>query len=180
MNTALIVIDVQNGMFSNDQQPHDGAGMLGRIDNLVGKARAASVPIIFVQHDGGPDHPLEKPNDGWAIHTGTGYRDGDTVVEKRHCDGFQDTDLAERLSQSGVSNLVIAGMMTEYCVDTTTRRAFSLGYNVTLVSDGHSTFGTPVITAAQIVEHHNNVLGGGFAKLKPAADIQFEANEVLA
>jgi nicotinamidase-related amidase len=178
VSAALVVIDVQNGMFGHEQQPHDSTGMLSRIVRLVRKARAASVPVIFVQHDGGAGHPLEKPSDGWRIHSDTGYRDSDTVVEKRHCDGFQDTDLAEKLADSGASDLVIAGMMTEYCVDTTTRRAFSLGYNVTLVSDGHSTFDTSLITADQIIAHHNSILSSGFAKLKPAAEIEFEGNGV--
>ena len=74
----------------------------------------------------------------------------------------------------GVKNLIITGMQTEYCVDTTCRRAYSLGYRVTLVKDAHSTWGTDLLTAPQIIAHHNEVLGGWFAKLKEADEIEIQ------
>jgi nicotinamidase-related amidase len=177
--TALLVIDVQNGMFRHSEQPHDGAGLLTRISDLVARARAATVPVFFIQHDGGPGHPLEKPNDGWRVHPGTGYRDGDRIVEKRHCDAFQDTDLQDRLQQLNIETLIITGMMTQYCVDTSCRRAFSLGYKVILVQDAHSCFATPTLTGAQIIQHHNDILGSGFAVLHPADDIEFSLEKVV-
>lgn len=175
---ALIIIDVQRGMFAfPERPPRDGDEMLSRIADLVSRAREASVPLIFVQHDGGAGHPLEKPNEGWKVHPGTGYREGDAIVEKRYPDSFQDTDLQDRLAGLGASTLVLAGMMTEYCVDTTCRRAFSLGYDVVLAGDAHTTFSTPDIDAGTIVRHHNEVLGNGFAKVEPAADIDFKQYE---
>ena len=178
--TVLIVIDVQRGMFASpEQQPHDGNAVLARIAGLVARARESEAPLIFVRHDGGAGHPLEKPGEGWEVHPGTGYRDGDAVVEKRHCDAFQDTDLHERLAGLGVSRVVLTGMMTEYCVDTTCRRAFSLGYDVVLANDAHTTFSKPHINAEQIIRHHNEVLGGDFAKARPAAEIDFKQYETL-
>jgi nicotinamidase-related amidase len=178
--TALIVIDVQQGMFSHSENPYDGDGMLSRISSLVERAREASMPVIFVQHDGGPGHPLEKPSEGWKVNPSTGYRDGDLVIEKRNCDAFQDTDLQSTLEKMGVSDLVLAGMMTEYCVDTTCRRAFSQGYKVTLVEDAHSTFSKPHINAEQIIGHHNEILGSSFAVLKAAEQINFRHKEALS
>ncbi|MGL5836903.1 MAG: cysteine hydrolase family protein [Sphingorhabdus sp.] len=172
--TALIVIDVQQGMFTHSEQPYDGDGVLHRINGLVERAQASSTPVIFVQHDGGVGHPLEKPSEGWKVHSGTGYQNGDLVVEKRNCDAFQDTNLQEKLSERNVSALVLTGMMTEYCVDTTCRRAFSQGYKVTLVEDAHTTFAKPHITAEQIIHHHNEILGSGFAKRKTAEMIDFK------
>ncbi len=178
--TALIVIDVQRGMFAfPDQPPHDGEAVLSRIADLVARARETSTPLIFVQHDGGAGHPLEKPTEGWGVHPGTGYRAGDAVVEKRYPDAFQDTNLQERLADLDVSTLILTGMMTEYCVDTTCRRAFSLGYDVILASDAHTTFSKPGIDADMIVRHHNEVLGNGFAKVEAAADIEFKQYEAL-
>ncbi len=178
--TALIVVDVQRGMFaSSEQQPHDGDAVLSRIAGLVARSRESATPLIFVQHDGGAGHYLEKSGEGWAVHPGTGYRYGDTVVEKRHCDAFLDTDLHERLAGLGVSSVVLTGMVTEYCVDTTCRRAFSLGYDVILASDAHTTFSKPHIGAEQIIRHHNEVLGSNFAKARPAAEIDFNQYETL-
>lgn len=178
--TALIVIDVQQGMFASpEQQPHDGDAVLSRIAGLVSRARESATPLIFVQHDGGAGDPLEKPGEGWKVHSGTGYHESDIVVEKRHCDAFQDTELKDRLADMAVSTVVLAGMMTEYCVDTTCRRAFSLGYDVVLASDAHTTFSKPHIGAEQIIRHHNEVLGGGFAKARSAAEIDFKQYETL-
>ncbi len=175
--TALVIIDVQRGMFASPEQPHDGNGVLSRIADLVSRARALSVPVIFVQHDGGEGHPLEKPHDNWKVHSGTGYIDGDVVIEKRNCDAFQDTDLQTKLVDGGITMLVLAGMMSEYCVDTTCRRAFSLGYNVILASDAHTTFSKPHLEAEKIVQHHNEVLGSGFAETRAAATILFKPDE---
>lgn len=177
--TALIVIDVQRGMFASAEQPHDGEAVLSRIASLVSRARARAVPVIFVQHDGGAGHPLEKPLDGWAVHPATGYVDGDIVVEKRNCDAFQDTGLQSLLADHDVQSVVLAGMMTEYCVDTTCRRAFSLGYDVILASDAHTSFSKPHLSADKIVQHHNEVLGAVFAKTRTAAAINFEPDEAF-
>ncbi len=179
-NTALIVIDVQKGMFAFPEQPYEGEGMLCRINGLVEEARKASVPVIFVQHDGGPDHPLEKPSQNWEIHPGTGYTSNDLVIEKRNCDSFQDTNLQDSLQSLGAENLVLAGMMTEYCVDTTCRRAFSLGYKVTLASDAHSTLSREDLSAEQIIRHHNSVLSGSFASVQLSNTIEFSHKEAVS
>lgn len=175
--TALIIIDVQKGMFAAEQQPHDGAQVLARIDGLVARARKAAVPVIFIQHDGGPGHPLEKPLDTWQVHPGTGFCEGDVVVEKRHCDAFQDTTLQAVLADNGIDKVILAGMMTEFCVDTTCRRAFSLGLEVVLASDAHTTFSRPHLSAEQIVQHHNDILADNFASTQVAAAIDFKPDE---
>ncbi|MBX9644714.1 MAG: cysteine hydrolase [Novosphingobium sp.] len=180
-STALIVIDVQNGMFANpEMQPHGGDEFLARLSDLVTRARTAGNHVLFVQHDGGAGHPLEKPSETWEIHPGTGYQRGDAVVEKSECDAFHATDMQKRLEADGINRLVLAGMMTEFCVDTTCRRAFSLGYEVILASDGHSTFSREDLSADQIIQHHNSVLGSGFATLQPCSEITFSNAKVQA
>lgn len=174
---ALIVIDVQRGMFAFDVQPYDGDAVLARINMLVSRARQASIPVVFIQHDGGAGHPLEKPHANWAVHPATGYCDDDIIVEKQHCDAFQGTELQQLLADLKVKTLVLTGMMSEFCVDTTCRRAFSLGYKVVLASDSHTTISKPNLSAQLIVEHHNNILAGNFADLLPAANITFQPNE---
>ena len=95
------------------------------------------------------------------------------MVQKRHPDAFQDTNLQRELESRGIERLIVTGIQTEYCVDTTCRRAYSLGYGVTLVEDAHSTWDTDLLTAPQIIAHHNDVLGGWFAELKEAREIEF-------
>ena len=76
----------------------------------------------------------------------------------------------------GIGHLIIAGIQTEYCVDTTCRRGCSLGYEVTLVEDAHSTWDTEHLTASQIIDHHNQVLSGWFVTLEAARRIKFEGS----
>ena len=99
----------------------------------------------------------------------------DVVVQKRHPDSFQGTTLRQELASRTIERLVITGIQTEYCVDTTCRRAYSLGYDVTLVKDAHSTWDSDHLTASQVIAHHNDVLGGWFAALKEASEVEFSS-----
>ena len=85
---------------------------------------------------------------------------GEPVIRKKASDSFFETQLAAELQAREAAHLIIAGAMTEYCVDTTCRRAVTLGYDVTRVADAHLTRDTPVLTAAQIIAHHNLLLNG--------------------
>jgi nicotinamidase-related amidase len=171
-NTALLVIDVQQGNFEECPPIHGGSALLSRIGALIAQARAAGISIIYVQHCGS-EGAIDEPNTpGWEIHPTVAPARGDLVIQKRHPDAFQDTSLLSELESRGISKLIITGIQTEYCVDTTCRRAYGLGYEVTLVEDAHSTWDSPHLTAPEIIEHHNAVLGGWFAELKGASEIE--------
>lgn len=171
-NTALLVIDVQVGMFEGPEGPVHGAErLLEKIGTLIHKAREAGTPIVYVQHCEDQGEPLEKGTPGWEIHPDIAPLLGETVVEKRTPDSFHETTLREALDAKGISRLIVSGLQTEFCVDTTCRRAFSLGYDVILVKDAHSTWDTDNISAAQIIAHHNQVLGGWFSDAVEASDV---------
>jgi len=173
MTAALVIIDVQEGMFQQPAPPHDGSAVVERIAGLLARARSERVPIYFVQHDSGPGDVLERGTAGWRIHAPIAPRPGETIVEKRHPSAFHDTEFDATLRRDGINRLVICGMQTEFCVDSTCRAAYALGYKITLVSDAHTTFDTPVLPAAQIRAHHNFTLGGDFAACKPTAEVAF-------
>lgn len=173
MSTGLLVIDLQRGMFTDVQKPHDGEGVLSRVAGLLKRARANGIPILHVQHDGGPGDPLSKPGVGWEIHPDVAPRPGEPVIGKARCSAFPGTDLDAHLKRLGITRLVIAGMQTEMCIDTNCRAAADLGYKVVLAKDGHTTFDTPVLSAAQIIAHHNRTLDGSFVELAAAGDIVF-------
>ena len=99
--------------------------------------------------------------------------EGDLVVHKRTPDSFYGTTLQTELESRGIRKLVIAGIQSDWCVDTTVRRAYSLEYEVTVVEDAHSTCDTKILKAPQIIAHHNLIFGGRFAKLKKADEINF-------
>ena len=172
--SALLIIDVQLGMFQNDAPVHKGEDLLSTIGDLIARARAAEIPVIYIQHSGGRGHRLEPGTPGWPIHPAIAPDDGESVVHKQYPDSFRETNLQEELRAKGIGRLVIAGIQTEYCVDTTCRRASSLGYDVTLVEDAHSTWDTDHLRASQIIDHHNQVLSGWFVTLEAARRIKFD------
>ncbi|MGE7852061.1 cysteine hydrolase family protein [Bacillus paramycoides] len=174
MKKALIVIDVQAGMYTAGMPVHNGEKLLETLQELIQECRSNSILVIYVQHNGPEDHPLEKGTDGWKVHAAIAPQEGDSIVEKTTPDSFNKTNLNEVLQEKGIEHVIISGMQTQYCVDTTTRRAFSEGYKVTLVSDAHSTFDTDVLRAEDIVKHHNVVLGS-FADVITLKDLKVEA-----
>jgi nicotinamidase-related amidase len=175
---ALVVIDVQAGLFSGPSEPHDAAGVLARINDLAMRARAAGVPVIFIQHDGLADDGLEPGAPGWRLHPLLVRTPADIVVRKTACDAFYRSALAETLARAGVREIVITGFATEFCVETTVRRAASEGFDVVLVSDAHTTGDRPVLPAWQIIAHHNWVLANlvqpdNPVQVRPASEVEF-------
>jgi nicotinamidase-related amidase len=168
---ALMIIDVQIGMFDEDEPVHNGEQLLQTLSNLIDKARQANTPVVYIQHN---DSQFVKGNPAWPIHPSIAPLDGEVVIQKRTPDSFHETNLGEELEKTGIKKLVVGGIQTEYCVDTTCRRAFSLGYDVTLVEDGHSSWDNKHITAEQVIAHHNNTLDGWAVSVKPAIEIRFD------
>lgn len=170
--TALLIIDVQQGLF--DFKPHQPDELIARLQQVIGQARTARVPVIYIQHIGRDSrNPLHPDNAGHAIHPSIAPQPGDVIVKKHHPDSFQDTTLEQELEARGITELVIAGMQTEMCVDTTCRSAYARGYTVTLMSDAHSTFDNAVLKATDIIKHHNFTLADGFATTKASKEITF-------
>ena len=172
MTTALLVIDVQEGM--QPYSAYDGNGVVSRIAGLIEGARRSGTKVIYVQHDGSaePGHPLAKGTPGHAIHHAIAPLAGETVIVKKQCSSFLGTDLDATLKMAGIDDLVICGMQTEFCVDTAVRSANERGYRVTLVSDAHSTGDTTALKAKDIVAHHNRTLAD-FARIMPADRVEF-------
>jgi nicotinamidase-related amidase len=173
VSTGLVVIDLQRAMFEAGFTPHDGEGLLERVSALIARARRDGVPVIYVQHDGGAGDPLQHGLPGWEIHPAIAPEPGELVVEKTRCSAFYRTRFDELLKQAGIDRLVVAGMQTEYCVDTTCRAAADLGYEVVLVEDGHSTYDSEALPAAKIVAHHNQTLSGSFVALAKSDAVTF-------
>ncbi len=151
---------------------------LPNIKALLDKARSSGMPVFFIQHDGPRGHPIEAETAAWAIHPSILPKRGEPVIRKKASDSFFETRLAEKLQSAKISHLIIAGAQTEYCVDTTCRRAVTLGYDVTLVADAQLTADSSVLTASQIIAHHNSLLDGFAAgihsiKVTPAGEIVF-------
>jgi nicotinamidase-related amidase len=173
--TALLIVDLQVAMFESESDPpiHDAHGLLQRAGDLIARARAAGVPVIYVRHDGGPGDPLEAGRPGWDIHPVLEPAADETIIEKRAPDSFHETDLGEVLAESGIEKLIIAGAQTDYCINATCRRAAALGFDTTLVADTHSTWGSGGKTADQIIATYNAELGNLGVQLAPSSTVTF-------
>jgi nicotinamidase-related amidase len=174
---ALIIIDVQQGLIEGFED--DWREALRVIRDLGSRARDAGAPVVLVQHCGSaPAHPLHRSQPGWVLHPAVDPQPRDLRVDKRWSDAFRDTGLDALLRDAGVTRLVLVGAQTEYCVDTTARRAASLGYDVDLVADGHTTSGNSVLSRDQIIGHHNETLAHLAVervalRVLPAAEVAF-------
>ncbi|GAB4130468.1 MAG: cysteine hydrolase family protein [Roseiflexaceae bacterium] len=157
MPTAVLVIDVQQGLCEGDSAAYDCAGTIARINVVTDRARHAGVPVIFIQHESDSGY-LEYGSAAWQLANGLQSHATDLRVRKRTPDSFLRTPLAELLEQHGITDLVICGMHSEFCVDTTTRRALALGYPVRLVADGHTSAGNATLHPTQVIAHHTATL----------------------
>jgi nicotinamidase-related amidase len=170
-DTALLVIDVQTGLI--DEGAYQADNLLARVNNLTERARGANVPVIYVQHNADdPQDSLHPDSPGHEIVPTVAPRQGELVVQKTSPDSFQDTTLRQELEARGIQKLIITGMQTDYCVNATTRRAVQLGYDVTLVSDAHTTGDGP--TTQQIIDDHNRDLGNEGVQLVTADKVNFK------
>ncbi|HEV8459092.1 MAG TPA: cysteine hydrolase family protein [Gaiellaceae bacterium] len=151
-NTALVVIDVQNGVMAG---AHDRDAVIANISTLVDKARAEDVPVIWVQHS---SRELERGSETWEFVPELDLGESEPVVHKTYGDSFEDTDLEEQLAERGIGRLVIAGAQTDECIRSTLHGAVVRGYDATLVSDAHTTedlseWGAP--TPDKVISHTN-------------------------
>jgi nicotinamidase-related amidase len=157
MHTALLIIDVQQGLCEGDHAAFESSRIIDRINQVSAKARAAGAPVIFVQHESGPGY-LEHGTAAWQLANGLNAEPADLRVRKTTPDSFHKTDLQAVLEAHAIKDLVVCGMHTEFCVDTTIRRALALGYPVVLVSDAHTTEGNAGLSPQQVIRHHNDTL----------------------
>ena len=132
-NTALLVIDVQNGVVEGT---HERDAVVANVGSLVQKARQELVPVVWVQHS---DERLVKGSDDWRIVPELTPDAAESLVEKHYGDAFEDTILETVLSGLGVGRLVVAGAQTDECIRSTLHGAIVRGYDATLVSDAHTT-----------------------------------------
>lgn len=151
-NTALLVVDVQNGVVDG---AHQRDAVVANVGALVGKARSEGVPVVWVQHS---DDDLAKGSDSWRIVPELTPESAEPLIEKQYGDSFEDTNLENVLSDLGVGRLVVAGAQTDACIRSTLHGAFVRGYDATLVGDAHTTedhteWGAP--PPDQVIAHTN-------------------------
>jgi nicotinamidase-related amidase len=176
-HTALLVIDVQNGVVGGT---HNRDDVVANVGTLVDKARAEHVPVVWVQHS---DDNLPRGSEQWDYVPELTQQESEPVVHKSYGDAFEETDLEECLAERGVGRLVVAGAQTDECIRSTLHGAVVRGYDATLVADAHTTedlsdYGAP--TPELVIAHtnlywENHRAPGRTAGIVATADVSFDA-----
>ncbi len=176
--TALLVIDVQNGVVA---AAHNRDGVIANINTLVDKAREEDVPVVWVQHS---DEGLVRDSEEWAYVPELVRRDAEPLVHKNYGDSFEGTELETLLAERGVGRIVVTGAQTDACIRSTLHGAITRGYDVTLVGDAHTTedisqYGAP--TPDLVIAHTNLYWDGQSAPGRrgdtvETADVTFDAD----
>ncbi len=179
MSRAVLVIDVQRGLCEGEYETFQSKQTIARINLVTSKARVAGVPVVIIQHES-KSGPFTYGSQGWELAPSLHTAGTDLFLRKTATDSFHLTELAALLKRHSVTDLVICGMQSDFCVDTTIRRALALGYPVVLVSDGHTTVNNKHLLAAQIIEHHNETLSnissfGPVVRLENALEVTFDS-----
>ncbi|HEX8417262.1 MAG TPA: cysteine hydrolase family protein [Methylobacterium sp.] len=170
--SALVMIDLQNTYREGVMRLEGVEPALAAARELLGRARAAGLPIIHVQHDAGPGSPYDVGAPIGAISDEVAPQGDEPVIVKNFPNAFAGTDLQARLDAAGVKDVILAGFMTHMCINSTARGAFTLGYRPTVVASATATRALPgadgtIIPAAALQAASLATLGDLFAVIAP-------------
>jgi len=165
---ALLVIDVQQGLFKKSTPIYNAEALLQNINTLAEHAHTAGVPVFYIQHS--DKRSLVEGSDDWQLHAELRPLDRDVLLMKTHPNAFEETALDEALEFRNIGRLVVAGLVTHGCVRATCQGARELGYAVTLVKDAHSSFSKD---AAHLIEECHGKLSAAGVELKTTSELAF-------
>lgn len=168
MGIALLVIDVQQGLFRKSTPIYQADALLQNINSLIDRAHRRGAPVFFIQHS--DQRTLVKGSDDWQLHLRHQPQAIDFVIHKLHGNAFEGTNLHDALQSRHISSLVITGLVTHGCVRATCIGALELGYRVILVINGHSSYSKD---AARLIEEWNQKLSAMKAELMLSSEIKF-------
>ncbi|MBN1535666.1 MAG: cysteine hydrolase [Anaerolineales bacterium] len=166
--TALLVIDVQQGLFKRSTPIYQAETLLQNIQTLITRAHQAGVPVIYVQHESDKVFPVGSED--WQLHPSLHPLEDELIIHKQHGSAFEETSLGEALQKLGTTHLVICGLVTHGCIKAGCQDALKQGYQVTLVSDAHSNYSKD---AARFIDKWNTNLQSQGAALKTTQEIEF-------
>jgi nicotinamidase-related amidase len=179
---ALIVVDMQTAFVSGNEAVPAAAALLVAVRDLIRRAREAGALVVQLQNDGLPGTADEPHTPGWELFLPVAGDNGQRVIRKDTDDGFHQTGLSSLLTEHGVRDLAVCGVMSEMCVSATARSALDLGYHVVLPHDGHATYDIPAVEGlAEAVPHAMAsrvaewALGDQIDIIAHAADVHFNS-----
>lgn len=153
--TALLIIDMQKGSFTSSTPRFDTEGVVARINRLAAFFRKKEYPVIVIQHDGTGTGEFEKNSLEWENLDALEIDKRDLRIDKYANDVFYQSSLRSKLDELKVSNLVITGCATDFCIESTIQSALVKDFEITVAADGHTTGNRPHLKAEKIIEHYN-------------------------
>jgi len=170
---ALLVIDLQVGMFDGVREPplDDHERLLARAKALIAWARERGHAVAFVRHDGAPGDGLAPGAPGWPVEPRLGQKTDEPTFAKSVGDAFSNPQLQAWLRERNVEAVILAGAQTDQCVKASLDGALRCGFGVTLASDAHGTWPWNGETAPQIIARHNALFAETGAKVATTAQI---------
>jgi len=156
LKTALLVIDIQQALV--DGHPAQEDTFLLNVKLLIDAARAGKTEVVYVRHDGGVGDELEANTFGWQLHRSLKPLSGERIFDKHFSSAFRETGLADYFTAHGVKRLVICGMQTEYCIDTSVKTAFERGFTVVVPAGATSTYANPFLSGEKLISYYEHMI----------------------
>ncbi|HEM3705881.1 TPA: cysteine hydrolase [Streptococcus suis] len=166
MKSALLVIDIQH--LPVEGKPYGIENRLRLWQDSLAQARQAGIDVIHVRHH---DQELVKDTAGWEIHSAVAPLEQEKIFDKTFNSAFKDTGLHTYLQEQGVGKLIIMGMATNFCIDTTVKVAFELGYQLAVIKDGTTTGYSGKLDAKDLIDHYQNIWSWNFAQVDKLENI---------
>ncbi|HFU4450573.1 TPA: cysteine hydrolase family protein [Streptococcus suis] len=166
MKSALLVIDIQNLLV--EEKPYAIEERLALWQDSLAQARQAGIEVIHVRHH---DQELVKGTADWEIHSTVAPLASEKIFDKTFNSAFKETGLHTYLQEKGMEQLIIMGMATNFCIDTTIKVAFELGYKVAVIPDGTTTGYSGKLDAKDLIDHYQNIWSWNFAQVDKLENI---------
>lgn len=168
--SVLLIVDIQKALVENE--PWGIGEVLNNVKKLLFFYRERNLPIVYIQHNGAKGSVLEPGSCGWEIADEIKPLENEVVINKGYNSSFKNTTLESTLRELECETLVLTGMQTEYCIDTTCRVAFEKGFKVVVPEMSNTTFDTELLTGELIYKHHNyKIFHNRFAQVESVESI---------
>ncbi|TWH81657.1 cysteine hydrolase family protein [Sedimentibacter saalensis] len=163
-NTILLVVDVQTALI--EEHPYNEQNVIDNIKRLITVARYNEKEVIYVRHDDGKGEELEYGTDGWQIYYEIKPNNNEKVFEKQYNSAFLKTGLKEYLDSKKIDTIILTGLQTEYCIDTTCKAAFEHGYKLIIPEETNTTFDNEYLDGQKLYNFYNyKIWNNRFAKV---------------
>ena len=169
-NIGLLIVDVQEALVNGN--PFNKETTINNIELLIKECRANNVEVIYVRHDGGTGDELEQGTKGWQIYNQIAPIDGEKIIEKTYNSAFKNTELKAYLDEKNIETIILVGMQTEYCIDTTCKVAFEHGFTLIIPEETNTTFDNEYMSGKEIHDYYNfKIWKNIFGRLEKVQDI---------